>query len=729
MRFLRTFLVIGACAAVGACFNSLVLSQRPSVEYVDPMIGSAGTGGVVVGPCMPFGMVRPGPDVAAPGHNSGWGPMDEPLAGFSQTHLSGTGGSPRYGNILLMPFTEDASETEHHALRLSEKAELGLYTASLDNGTDVAITASSRSAYYIFSYPAGGSVHGLGIDASWCRTGRSSSSQRVTACEVRQLSPKSFAGFSAVEGGWGGGRPYKVYFHLETDTPAREVIESPGQLNLLFDSRKVSVRIGISYRSEEQARANMESELPDWKFADAQKALVASWAQILGKAKLRRGCSEKYKRMFYTALYHAMLMPSDCTGEWFTDSSEPYYNDFYTLWDIYRTSLPMITLLTPERTAAIVRGLVNVYDHDGYMPDGRSGHTNGATQGSSNAEIVIADAFVKGVGGIDYEKALEAMIKDAEVAPENPRYEGRGGLEEYRTLGYVPWGISRAGSRTVDHSLCDYAVSVVAGGLGHGDLAAKYRERSHNWENLWRDIEEDGLRGFIMPRYADGTWVDTATIRMKGIDTLIAIRPNTSFKRWGGFFYEANSYETSLCMPHDMDRLIALNGGSEGFKARLDSTFSKWTIDAGNEPSFLTSSLYHWCGRPDLTSDICRRMVLDDYDDTPEGLPGNDDSGAMSSWMAWHMVGLYPVAGFDFYLIHSPLVSGVTFKVEGGRKFRIRTRGLSEDNQYIVSATLDGKPYPYSTIRHEDILRGGTLVLHMGSKPGDWGRELKPDSE
>lgn len=724
---IRAFL----CGGIGAAVYVLVLQQGPATSYIDPMIGADRTGNVVVGPCVPFGMARPGPDVAATGHNSGWGPLDEPLAGFSQTHVSGTGGSPRYGNVLLMPFTEGADSLRHHALRKSERAELGLYHAALDNGTSVTITSSAKAVLYSFTYVRNG-LRGLEIDASWCRTGRKSSAQRVTSCEVRQLSPVSFAGHTAVEGGWGGGHPYRVYFHIETDHPAESVIELPGQTNILFDGKlsTVKARVGISYQSEEQARRNLESGIPGWELKDTRDAAVAAWKDIADRVRLPRYCPEKYKRMFYTALYHTMLMPSDCAGEWYPDSPEaPYYNDFYTLWDTYRTSMPLITLLSPERTADIIGGLLNIYRHDGYMPDGRSGNGNGATQGSSNAEIVIADAFVKGVSGIDCELALEAMIKDAEVAPADPRYEGRGGIEEYKGLGYVPWEVDRAGSRTVDHSFCDYAIHTVAKGLGHDDMAEKYLERSHNWQNLWRDFEEDGIRGFIMPRAADGSWIDSAMVSIKGRDTLIAITPSTSFQRWGGFFYEANTYETSLCVPHDMERLIALNGGRDGLKARLDSVFAKGCLDTGNEPSFLTPSLYHWCGRPDISSDICRKMVLRGYDDTPGGLPGNDDSGAMSSWMAWHMTGLYPVAGFDFYLIHSPLLRSVRFKVGNGKRFRITARGLSDSRTHIGSATLDGKPYPYSTISHEDIVRGGHLVLHMTSEPSDWGQEMFPPKD
>ena len=363
------------------------------------------------------------------------------------------------------------------------------------------------------------------------------------------------------------------------------------------------------------------------------------------------------------------------------------------------------------------------------MPDGRSGNWNGSTQGSSNADIVITDAYLKGLEGIDYETGLQAMLKDATVTSERERKEGRVGLKWYNSLGYIPWWVSHAGSRTVDHCFCDYAISVLADRLGHKDLAAQYREQSHNWRNLFRkDVEDDGVRGFILPRNEDGTWPDEFAVDQDGDgrpDTTFVFRPNQSFRgHWNNFYYEANAYETTLCIPHDIDLLIAEDGGPEGFRRRLDQLFNKGYCDMGNEPSFLTSCLYHWIGRPDLTSDMVSRLIANDFNDGTDGLPGNDDSGAMSSWLAFHMMGLYPFAGTDLYLIHSPLVKRSCLSVGDGQRFVIEARGLSPERKYILSAKLNGKDYPYSTLRHEDLIRGGRLVLTMSEAPGEWGKEM-----
>lgn len=708
-------------------------SESGLTAYVDPMIGADKGGGVVVGPTMPFGMVRPGPD-AAKGANSGWAPIDVPLNGFTQTHLSGTGGNPRYGNILLMPFTSGADAREHIASRTSENASVGYYSTLLDNGTKVEMTSGERAVMYRFSYPEQG-LKGVEVDAGYARHNRSKSSQRVTDCMIRSIAPGVFEGYSTVVGGWGGGyKPYTVYFHAVCDKAPAEVRDLGSQLNLLWDNTvsEVNFKIGISFRSIDKARANMDSNLPDWDFAAARSRVESSWEKILGRITIAPDTPDKYKRMFYSAVYHSLLMPADRRGEWAkAQHDEAYYDDFFTLWDTYRTVMPLVTIIDPQRQADIVQGLINVYKYDGWMPDGRSGNANGTTQGSSNADIVIADAFVKGLQGIDYETGLKAMLKNATVAAPKENKEGRVGINYYNTIGYLPWGVSVAGSRTVDHSMCDYAIHTVAKGLGHDDTAAEYLKRSRNWHNLWRDYEEDGIRGFIMPRDSAGNWLDSTMFSRsdKGLpDTLLIFKPKESFpKSWLRFFYEANVYETSLGMTHDMDYLIKINGGKKGFKYRLDRLFEQGCYNGGNEPSFMTTSLYHWVGRPDLTSDICNRRVRHDYSDGLDGIPGNDDSGAMSSWMAWHMIGMYPVAGFDYYLLHAPVVESVTFSLANGNTFTIKAEGLSDSNCYIRSARLNGKNYPWSTISHADLMKGGELVLEMDTKPGKWGKKMFKD--
>lgn len=740
-----TFFFVGAMYASGTIRLT---------DYVDPRIGSEGLGRVFIGPSCPFGMVKPSPD-CTPSPNSGWLPMPERVDGFSQVHVSGTGGGPKYGNVLVTPFCSGMDRTAHHDCREYEDIRLGYYDTRFRNsGIRTQITTAQRASFYRFTYPED-SLKSLAIDAGFF-LGESPvpderEAQQFVGSEIQILSDHEVSGYTRIRGGWNNGRAYTVYFYAETDRPfvksltwkGKDISESRSQydthektgalLRFADTDTTLQLKVGISFLSSQKAKANAHSYIPHWSFEQVRNELLAAWERLFGAIEIDPKTPERQKRMFYTALYHTMLMPVDRTGEnplW--SDPEPYYDDFYAIWDTYRTSSPLITLIDPLREADIVRSLINIYKRDGYMPDARSGNCNGRTQGGSNAEIVIADAFVKGLKGIDYELGLEAMLKDATVPPGgNEEAEGRGGLMPYLELGYIPHGIPRAGNRTVEYSYCDYAIALVAKGLGKDSLYRKYLKQSGNWKNLWRDdYEHAGAKGFIMPRDKNGNWLDRLPFGNSKVQRPTYTYTPVTFEGpwytpwWNMFFYEASSWEYSLSIPHDIPGLIEKCGGPEKFEERLDIFFDKGFYNVNNEPSFLSPCLYHWLGKPWRSDDRIREIIKRNYSDTPTGLPGNDDSGAMSSWLAFHMVGLYPNAGQDYYLIHAPMLRSVTFHLEDGKEFRIIAQGLSEKNRYIQSATLNGKSYPYSALRHKDLVAGGELTLQMGAKPGDWGKEL-----
>ncbi len=272
---------------------------------------------------------------------------------------------------------------------------------------------------------------------------------------------------------------------------------------LYFNSQQtdtVQLKIGISFISSLKAKYNVEHEISSWSFEKVLQSTHDKWEDLLKRIEID-GTPDQ-KKMFYTALYHTMLMPVDRTGEnplW--TSSKPYYDDFYAIWDTYRSSHPLITLIDPSRQADIVNALLDIYKYDGYMPDARSGNCNGRTQGGSNAEVLIADAYTKGLKGINYGLALKAMLKDAMVPPGgNEEKEGRGGLTDYNSLGYVSNRFVRAGNRTVEYAYDDYCLAQVAKGLNRMGEYRRFIKQSENWQNLWRDIEDHGARGFIMPK-------------------------------------------------------------------------------------------------------------------------------------------------------------------------------------------------------------------------------------
>jgi predicted alpha-1,2-mannosidase len=733
---------------------------KPSA-YVDPRIGSEGLGRVFIGPSAPFGMVKPSPDCTA-SPNSGWLPMPAQVNGFSQVHVSGTGGGPKYGNVLIAPFCSGMDRTAHIDYRATEDISLAYYaTTFAQSGIRTEITTAARASMYRFTYPAD-SAKALAVDAGFF-LGESPvpdarEAQQLVGSEVQVVSDRELMGYTRIRGGWNNGRAYTVYFYVEADTPFQRVAtwkttQTPTAtlttwksdslfaandqydsgaktgVNVLFADgagREVKLRVGISFVSALKARENARRSIDGWSFDDCLRATLDQWDDLLGRLQIPADTPLRHKRMFYTGLYHTLLMPVDRTGEcplW--NDADPYYDDYYAIWDTYRTSSPLITLLDPRRQADIIRSLLIIYKRDGYMPDARSGNANGRTQGGSNAEVMIADAFAKHLEGIDYAYALEAMLKDATVPPGgNEEAEGRGGLEPYLRLGYIPWGIPRAGNRTVEYAFCDYCIAQVARGLGRDSLASVYERQSGNWRNLWRaDYEHDGVRGFIMPRDAEGRWLDDLpfghSTRQRPTYRYTPVTSEGPWYTpwWSTFFYEATSWEYSLSIPHDVEGLIRACGGPEAFEARLDRFFDHGHFNVNNEPSFLTPCLYHWIGRPDRSSDRVLQILAESYSDTPAGLPGNDDSGAMSSWLVFHMMGLYPNAGTDRYLLHTPLLRQATLTLPSGATFTIQADGLSPQNCYIQSATLNGRDYPYSSITHGDIMAGGVLRLKMGKKP------------
>lgn len=708
-------------------------------QYVDPRIGSEGVGRTFPGPAMPFGMCKPGPDCTIK-PNAGWAPMPEVVTGFSQTHVSGTGGGQKYGNILIQPLMGSEKQQEksekYEQKRVSEEFALGYYATTFENGIRTEITASERCAFYRIHYPASSLTPRLLIDATHYLGKNPIPDQReqqqFIGCEVEVVNNHEVRGYTRVRGGWNNGEAYTVYFCLVTQGDGSFVLANTKEpspcVTLQCSDTLLNIKIGISYVSTQQAKRN----IPACNFDTQLAQLRASWENLLSRIQIEG--SETDKRMFYTALYHTMIMPVDKSGENPKWTEQPYYDDYYAIWDTYRSSSPLITLIDPKRETDIVNSLLNIYKREGYMPDARSGDCNGRTQGGSNAEVVIADAFVKGVEGIDYNFALEAMLKDAEVDPgADHEKHGRGGLKEYLQYGYLPYGIDRAGTRTIEYAYDDYCIALVAKGLGRTDIYERYLKQSENWKHLWRsDYEWDDVKGYIMPKDAEGHWLDSVPWgKSKVFKPTIPYTPITKVAPWylpwwSTFFYEALSAEYSLSIPHDVPGLIEACGGKETFRKRLDLFFDRKRYNVGNEPSFLTPCLYHWIGRPDLTSDRVQQIIRANYSDKPDGLPGNDDSGAMSSWLAFHMMGLYPNAGQSYYLLHTPLIPEWTMQLANGKSLHGMIKGKGK---YFEKVTLNGKPLEDARLEHADLMQGGELVYYVSTKRAPKTKETFPTWE
>jgi predicted alpha-1,2-mannosidase len=719
-------------------------SQTNLTAFVDPFIGTENGGNVFLGAAVPFGMVKLGPDCGKNDNNSGYY-REQNINGFSHTHVSGTGGGSKYGNILLIPESGDLQISQFSSARTDEVAKAGYYSAFLSRyKVKAELTATSSVGFHRYTFPEGQAKHIL-IDAGhFLEMGKDwGECQEFVGSEVRVLSNHEIEGYSRIRGGWNKGGGYTVYFYAVFDQEAKEtgtwkngklqkgILVQPDSgektgawLSIDPSSVKtIQVKVGISFVSVGKAKLNVETEAPGWNFDALRDQAEKKWNSQLEKIKVEGG-SDDTKKMLYTALYHSMLMPTNKTGEnplWKSD--EPYYDDLYAIWDTYRTTHPLLTLISPEIQRDMVRSMIDIYRYEGYMPDARSGNVTGRTQGGSNSDIIIADAFVKGLKGIDYETAFQAMIKNAEVPPGgNEQKEGRGGIPDYNSLGYVSTSYERAGTRTVEYSACDFATATLAKGLGKNDLYEKYLKRSSNWKNLWRPVESYGAKGFIWPRKKDGTWEEKFSTLQPG--------------SWADFFYESQSWELSFYVPHDVTGLVKMCGGPNAFESRLDTFFIKskpnergWMdfYNVNNEPGFMTPMLYNYIGKPAKSNAQVRQIIAKYFGTGRDGLSGNDDSGAMSSWLAFHLMGFYPVAGQDIYLIAAPYFEKNTLSLGDGKQFTILARNLNTKNKFIQSAKLNGQAIDRAWFRHSEIINGATLELTMGETPSIWGTSNLPE--
>ncbi|KAH8890580.1 hypothetical protein GQ53DRAFT_650169 [Thozetella sp. PMI_491] len=536
----------------------------------------------------------------------------------------------------------------------------------------------------------------------------------------------------------------------------------------------VETKIGISYVSAEQACRYIQNELPtELSFEDVVEQARMEWeTKVLGAVEVvndgsSTSSNDTLKRMLYTALYHSAILPTDKTGEnpyWNSNESFPYYDDHYTLWDTYKTLLPMYHLFYTKTYSRVLKGLINIFTFEGYLPAGRAANWNGRVQGGTHADLVLGDAFAKSVrsfdgqmgalelGNIDWQEAFKAVIKDAEVLPERnadsvafdgATKEGRGALDDYLSLGYITRNHSRSVSRGLEYSQDDFAVYSLAQGLNKTSVqVGRYRERSSWWENQWNPTANSSLgsygvfTGFAGPRNADGGFNTTR------YDPIVC----NGGCSWSDDIYEAKVWETSFsAAPHDMSRLIQFMGGDEAFVKRLDVSFipglgstvgenndaGTALFNPGNEPSFSMPFLYNYVpGYHWKTVNQSRALVDTYFDDSRNGYPGNIDAGAIPSWLIFNLIGFYPIVGQPIYLLGAPRFSELKLKVfmgtEHERSVTIKATGLSDTSFYPQRVTLDGKALDRAWLSHVELTGASELVFQMGSEPVQWDNGTRP---
>ena len=705
----------------------------------------------------PFSVVKLGPD-CGPDAYSGYSPTAN-IAGFSLMHESGTGGAPKYGVVSQQPVPGNISnplEDLSTARSSPDQAQVGSYESSLSSGVNVQLAATSHAAMFKYAFPES-SQSNVVVDVSHVLTsvGRPQWSQHYVSGNITVLPDNSYQGSGTYNNGWNLAPDWTVYFCGYIDAPATALtfagngtelsqyssettVSGEARIGAVFSSAQINItsRVGVSFLSSEKACEFVNAEIPiGTPLQSLVEAAKSNWnTEVFSKIQTPE-TDVHTLQLLYSALYGMNILPSNRTGEnplW--DSSEPYYDDIFTFWDLFRCSTPLMQILRPNSYEEQIRSVIDIWRNEGYMPDARSSNFNGRSQGGSNADNVLADAYVKGVrGAVDWTAGYLAMLKDAEVqppnnndpfAPDSSTQQGRGALPDWLKYNYITPTYTRAVSRAIEYSANDFALYQIASAQGNTADASKYLSRSRNWRNHWDPAASSlNYTGFPVPRHANGTFLPQDPLSCGGC-------------YWGDAYYEGTPWEYAFNAHHDMATLINYTGGPETFVDRLDVLFTpnlnpngspqfNYTIfDPGNEPSFASPYLYNFASRQDLSVARARYIAKSYYNTSPSGLPGNSDAGAMQTWLLWNMIGLYPLTGQTTFLIHSPWFS-MNIDLGEGKSLNITTQGGDSDkNFYLQSLKVNGKVWSKSWVMWDDVFaQGGTMEFVLGDSPSTWCEE------
>ncbi|HEY4205797.1 MAG TPA: GH92 family glycosyl hydrolase [Puia sp.] len=700
---------------------------KQPVDYVNNFIGvldGHDASNCVIGPQLPFGSVSPSPQTPN-GGNDGYSP-DDPIRGFGQLHVSGTGWGTN-GQVFISPQIGIATgEKDHDSPKTDESATPYEYAVTLQRyRIRTQLTPARHSVIYQFSFPRSDSAnillditHNLPMDIRPVIGGV------VSAGSVTTDEQGHITGYGVYRGGFGGGT-YTVYFAAEV---SKRPVHTATWLNGVVSARTseylrakndrvgailnfstkagetIWLKIAVSYKSIDQAKVWLAAEIKDFDYDAVRARARSEWNTLLKKIEVEGG-TEKDKTIFYTALYHAHLMPCDRTDDE-TDFGRgvPVWDDHFAVWDTWRTVYPLHLLLTPRMVSGTVNSFIARFSKYGLVRDAFvNGSDMNNEQGGNNIDNIIADAYNKGIKGVDWQAAYKILKYDADsqrLGSYAWRKEDSAG-NTYKKKGWIPAGIMSC-SMTLEYAYNDFCTALVARGLGKLDDYRRYFDRSHQWVNLWnKDAVSDGFRGFITPRKPGGEFVDTDLKKYPG--------------SWKNYFYEGSSWTYSWFMPHDFPRLVELNGGSAAFVRKLDYGFSNNLIDYGNEPAFLAVQEFHYAGRPDRSSYWVRKLMRDRF--TEKGVPGNDDSGAMSAWYIFSAMGFFPNAGQNIYYLTGPLFSKVLLHLGNGHTLRIEAPSASEKNIYVRGVSINGKKITGSIIGYKDIEKGGVITFDMSETP------------
>jgi predicted alpha-1,2-mannosidase len=724
-----------------------------AVPWVNVFIGTADSdaphpvtngaaGSTFPGAALPFGMVQWGPDTpgAAP---PGYAYADSQVTGFSLTHLNGAGCSAErdFPFFPLLGDWDPATEPGDGFSHDREIASPGFYEVTLDSGIRVDLTASQRTGLARFTFP---SVLGEKIlmSGGW----------RRDALLVNHVEA-TIAGDDLITG-WreniffcGANHAYKVYFAARFDRPfvergtwgqgqknpgATTLSGSEGGVYVGFDasSHAVQVKVGLSYVSAENALANLDAESPGWDFDAVHQDAIEGWNGYLNRIAIEGG-TDGERTSFYSALYHVLLQPavaSDVNGQFIgfdgqvkTANGYVRYANF-SGWDIYRSWVQLAAVVAPEQTSDMMRSLVESGTECGALPKWPLANQESSVMVGDPASALLASAYAFGARGFDANAALALMRKGAtEVGASCNDKPVRRGLADYLARHYCPADGSDAprgpAATTLEYAIADFAIALFAQSLGDAATHTEFLDRGRYWTNLFDPaVQANGFQGYVQPRLAADA------------NGMPVFAPVDVGKNEG--FVEGNATQYTWMVPHDPYGLIAALGGDAQAIARLDAFFTELNagmdrphLYIGNEPGFGTPWLYPFAGAPWRTQDVVRRVLTEAFAPSPEGLPGNDDLGATSSWQVWAMLGLYPaVPGAGGFVLASPLFPKATITLAGGGKLVLVGTNASAEAKYVQSLSVDGQPSTRTWLPWDSVAGGATLEFVLGTTPNQaWG--------
>ncbi|MBV8859130.1 MAG: GH92 family glycosyl hydrolase [Acidobacteria bacterium] len=742
--------------------NAQTPAARPfdAARYVDPFVGTANSplpdylggnssGNTFPGATLPFGMVQFSPDT-----ENGFGPEDRgsyvrrdtAIRGFSLTHLSGPG-CPVFGDVPLMPFAGRVEKSPAAApadyvakfLHERENASPGFYEVALESGVRVRLTATTRTGFAVFDFPKGSPAtllfnvgrNASGVqEAEWYAEGDRRMSGMVASgafCGTRNRYVLYFAAefdrpFNSF-GSWDGDRV------LPGVSPAKGGKQTGGYVT--FDNSSggtVRLKVGLSYVSVEKARANLRAENAGWDFEAVRTRARARWNEALGRVQVRGG-AEAETKVFYTALYHALLHPTtfgDAGGEYvgFDDRlhKSPGHTQYtnFSGWDIYRSESPLIAWLFPEEASDMAQSLVNDAEQGGGgLPKWPVANDESGAMYGDPAVPIIASTWAFGARDFDARAALKVMLhgaKDPEA--KSKTYPVRPGLADFLKYGYIPMeqkGLRGSPSVALEYETADFSLAQFARAQGDEQTHAEMMRRAQLWTRLF-----DPSTRYIRGRWADGSWLPGFDFKEMLYKPELPWRPESHKS-----YVEGNAAQYTWMIPHNLRAVIERIGGNGKVAERLDSFFTELNAGPdrpyffiGNEPVFPVPWIYNYVGQPWKTQATTRRVLTELFTPDPGGIPGNDDLGATSSWVVFASIGLYPsIPGVSGFSVNSPVFPEIDVRLKGGRVLTIKGRGAAPKSPYVQELRLNGRPYEKTWIPYEAIERGGVLDFMLGPEP------------